>query len=752
MNIVVVGNGGRENAIIKSLNNSTKNIDIYGLGDYLNPDIIPMVKGFRLLENFDIDEAVSFIKKINPRFVVIGPEKYLEIGLTDKLREERISCIGPSKFLARIETSKFFCRNLLQENNLGNFSPNYHQIDRDTTLTNLFSIFDSLNNDFVVKPDGLSGGKGVRIYKNQRQEAVEYIQEILKDSEIVLVEEFLEGEEFIQLSFCDGKNIVHCPVVKDFKKLSKNSDVNTGSMGCIAQQNQNYKNVSEKDIRDGQSLNKNVMSLLGKMDNYGYRGILYGSYMSTSQGVKLIEFNARLGDPEAILVLDLLQSDLFGIFDSITTQTLNSVPVEFSNSYGLCKYIVPEGYPTNPKKNSIISLSNLNNEQKDNVYLAGIVSRNCRLTTTGSRAIAVCKTGLNRSKLYEDVEEIIEQIEGELIHRSDICNEKTQSIYEESGVNIEEGNNVVKKIMSSLESTHDENVESVRGDFGGLYNIGNYLLKNKFEEPIMVSSTDGVGTKTIFILENMDKELGMKVLGQDIVNHCINDILVKGATPLMFLDYFASSSIDSDLVKSFVEGVSLACSFAGCNLMGGETAEMPGVYQSGKIDIVGTIMGVVDKKKMINGKNNIKVGNKVYGLKSNGPHTNGYSLIRRVYSQNKDLRVFPEFLTSHKSYLEEIKLLWRNKISINGLCHITGGGFYDNIPRVLPEGLGVDLKFEIQDVYRELGNIGGIDDRELLTVFNCGYGMLIFVDEDADMPIGFNYLGKVCEGEIKINC
>ena len=216
--------------------------------------------------------------------------------------------------------------------------------------------------------------------------------------------------------------------------------------------------------------------------------------------------------------------------------------------------------------------------------------------TTGSRAIAVCKSGEDSSKLYNDIEEIIKKIEGNLIYRSDICNERYNSIYEESGVNIEEGNRVVEKIMNSLESTYDENVESVRGDFGGLYNIGNYFLKNNYKEP-MVSSTDGVGTKTIFILENMENKLGMRVLGQDIVNHCINDILVKGAIPLMFLDYFASSSIDSELVKSFVEGVSLSCRHSFCNLMGGETAEMPNVYQAGKIDIVGTVVRCCRKEQ-----------------------------------------------------------------------------------------------------------------------------------------------------------
>lgn len=752
MNVVVVGNGGRENAIIKSLNKSQNNLNIYGLGDNLNPDIIPMLKGFRLLEKYDMDEAVSFIRKINPRFVVIGPEKYLENGLTDILRREGIPTIGPSSLLSKIETSKSFCRNFLKENNLDNLSPKFFQIFRETTKDEIDVIFKTLNNHLVLKPDGLTGGKGVKIFNNQNSEALEYIEEVLENDTFMLVEKYLVGEEFIQLSFCDGKNIVHCPVIKDFKKISKDDNTNTGSMGCIIQKNQIYKNVSKNNILEGQNYNKKVMDMLSNIDNYGFRGVLYGSYISTKDGIKLIEYNSRLGDPEGIMVLTALESSLFYIFDSITNQTLDKININFKNTYGLCKYIVPDGYPNNSRKDLHVDISGLTPDERDCIYLSGIISKNCKLVTTGSRAIAVCKMGQNIDRLNQDVEDIIDKIKGELYHRDDICNEIPKSIYKESGVNIEEGNLVVQKIMDSLESTHDENVESVRGDFGGLYNIGKFFSKNEYNEPIMVSSTDGVGTKTIFVLDNMDKEEGMIVLGQDIVNHCINDILVKGAIPIMFLDYFASSCINSDLVKNFVDGVSMACRLSNCNLMGGETAEMPGVYQDGKIDIVGTILGVVEKNKIINGKKNIKLGNMIYGLKSSGPHTNGYSLIRNIYSDNLDIEVYPELLKPHKSYLSEIRQLWGEGITINGLCHITGGGFYDNLPRVLPDGYGVNLYIKIPEIYKKIGELGFIKDRELLTVFNCGYGMLIFVDENVIMPEGFDYLGDVCEGDIKINC
>ena len=375
MNIIVVGNGGRENAIIRSLAKSYSQLNIYGLGDYLNPDILPLLKGFRLLEKFDMDDAVTFIKKLNPRFVVIGPEKYLELGLTDRLIHENIPTIGSSSFLSKIETSKLFCRELLLHNNLSRISPKYFVVDRVSTYQEINKILSDFNDKIVVKPDGLTGGKGVKLFNNQRNEAHDYIREVLINDEYLVLEELLEGEEFIQLSFCDGKNIVHCPVVKDFKKLSINDNINTGSMGCIIQKDEKYQNVRKEHIMEGKQLNKQVMDILSSMDNYGYRGILYGSYMSTSNGIKLIEYNARFGDPEGILVLEALNTSLFEIFDAITTQSLNKLNVNFSNKYGLCKYLVPQGYPYKPEKYSTVNISGLNKEQRENTYLAGIISR-----------------------------------------------------------------------------------------------------------------------------------------------------------------------------------------------------------------------------------------------------------------------------------------------------------------------------------------------------------------------------------------
>ena len=753
MNIVLLGNGGRESAIIRKLYKTDKPINIYGMGDYENPDIIKYTQEFISIKGKQMNDIVLEIQKLNPKIVVIGPEKYLDMKIPDELERLSIPCVGPLGLLANIETNKLFCREFLETINMDFISPRFYDINRDTNITEIIEIIDKCDNSIVVKPVGLTGGKGVKIFINDSNGALSYIEEVLNFDTVVLLEEYLEGEEFIQLSFCDGKHIKHCPVVKDFKKLAKDSIINTGSMGCLVQKNNDYEFLSKDDIKNARAYNFDVMSGLSSLNNYGYRGILYGSFMKTKTGIKLIEFNARFGDPEGIAVIELLETDLVDVFEAITNQTLDKLDVIFKNEYCLCKYLVPLGYPDKPEKEKSLSYSNLTENEIDSLYLAGVYCEDSVLKTTGSRILAVCKSGNNPESLNKEIEEIIGKIDCRIVYRNDIKNYPISNIYGVSGVNIDEGNKVVEKIKKSVENTHDKNVLSVWGDFGGMYDIHNFINQRRLERPIIVSSTDGVGTKSCFILDNMDKYQGMYSLGMDIVNHCINDVLVKGAIPLMFLDYFASSQLESDMVARFVDGVGAACKIGGCNLMGGETAEMPGVYQEGKLDIVGTIFGIVDRDKIIDGKKDIKSGNLVYGIRSSGPHTNGYSLIRKIYKENPDLEVFPSLLTSHRSYLHEINQLWEKNIKINGLCHITGGGYPDNIPRVLPEGLGVYISFKMDELYNRLGEVGGISKDELIRVFNCGYGMVIIVDEKYRdmMPDGFDNLGIVMDGESVFN-
>ncbi len=288
--------------------------------------------------------------------------------------------------------------------------------------------------------------------------------------------------------------------------------------------------------------------------------------------------------------------------------------------------------------------------------------------------------------------------------------------YTASGVNIAEGDRVVRNIQQSVTSTWNSNVISQFGDFAGMYDWNGGTL---------VASTDGVGTKTIAVLQTLPEKKGYQSLGHDIVNHCVNDILVKGAEPLFFLDYIASSVLNADHVVWFVEGVAKACREAGCVLLGGETAEMPDVYKD-HIDIVGTIVGSIKPERLINGPANIRNLDVIIGLKSSGPHTNGYSLIRKLIPN-----LYPEDVAPHRSYLSDVNKIYDTGVNIHGLCHITGGGWWGNIKRVLPNNFSVCLSIPRPDegsIFTRVQKAGYVSDREMSEVFNMGYGLLIFVD------------------------
>jgi len=750
MRFVILGSGGRENAIIRKLLEDTTN-QIICISNSINPDIEYIVSQYYVVSN--IYNTNTLFEKINEIYskdkketiVVPGSETFLEIGLVDELQKFGIPCIGPLKHLANIETSKSFCRNYLTYNHLDKYQPKY-QIIYSYVESELKKLFQEFNYNFVIKADGLCGGKGVRVYsKNNYLDALEYSKALLINTNNIfnpskfIVEERLYGEEFSLMSFCDGLNIKHMPLVQDYKDLDIDNTIKTGGMGSIILDTHSFPFLLEDDIRQAHELNNQIMLNLSRDSQLGYRGILYGGFMKTDNGVKLIEYNARFGDPECINLLSLLETSLSDIFKSIVKQNLDELDIQFRKEYSLCKYLVPHGYPLYLTASSKSTFHINDSDYSKNIIMANVVRGDTgNLQLKGSRSMAIISTDANLKNCILEIDRTIETIDGPLFYRKDIGNKyllvnqlkQNKDIYESSGVSITEGDLVVSRIKKSVEKTHDEFVISNFGDFGGLYDIGKQICSQEYKNPILVSSTDGVGTKTKLVLQVFGELDGLYSLGQDIVNHSVNDILVKGAKPLFFLDYVASSEIKADKIVKLVEGISDACQENGVALLGGETAEMPGIYQSMCYDIVGTIVGICDKNKMIQGPDNIREGDIIIGYTSSGPHTNGYSLIRKILSENNNTMghlKLEDLVKPHKSYLQEIKEIQSLGININGLCHITGGGYYGNLPRVLPDNLAVELQVTILEPFATLQRIGKISNRDMYSIFNCGYGMLVFV-------------------------
>jgi len=309
---------------------------------------------------------------------------------------------------------------------------------------------------------------------------------------------------------------------------------------------------------------------------------------------------------------------------------------------------------------------------------------------------------------------------------------KTATVtYADAGVDIDRASRTKKRIKYLAHKTFTKGVLSEIGGFGGLFAID----KTKYVDPILVSSVDGVGTKLKLAFE-------MKVhhtIGADLVNHCVNDIAVQGAAPMFFMDYLATGKLEPEVAEKVIEGLAEACKHNGCALIGGETAEMPGFYPDGEYDLAGFIVGVVEREKIITGKT-VEVGDVILGLASNGLHTNGYALARKLlfevarytpetYVNDLKGKVGNELMRTHKSYWPAIKRLVDGE-SVSAMAHITGGGITENLPRVLPRGVAAVIElgtWQVPPIFEHLQKLGNVPQEEMLRTFNMGLGMLLVV-------------------------
>jgi phosphoribosylformylglycinamidine cyclo-ligase len=307
----------------------------------------------------------------------------------------------------------------------------------------------------------------------------------------------------------------------------------------------------------------------------------------------------------------------------------------------------------------------------------------------------------------------------------------TPITYADAGVDISRANRTKQRIKYLAHKTFTRGVLSEIGGFGGLFAVD----KTKFTDPVLVSSVDGVGTKLKIAFE-MDLH---STVGADLVNHCVNDIAVQGATPLFFMDYLAAGKLDPSIAEKVVEGIADACKHNGCALIGGETAEMPGFYPDGEYDLAGFIVGVVEREKIITGKD-VQIGDIILGLPSNGLHTNGYSLARKLlfevahysadtYVNEVKNKVGNELMRTHKSYWPSLRKLIDAQC-VAALAHITGGGITENLPRVLPRGTAAVIElgsWPVLPIFEHLQQLGNVPQDEMLRTFNMGLGMLLVV-------------------------
>jgi phosphoribosylamine--glycine ligase/phosphoribosylaminoimidazole synthetase len=738
-NVLIVGSGGREHALAWKLAQSERIRRVFvAPGNGGTAAAGDKIENVAIAESA-IDDLISFAGSNDVSLTIIGPEAPLVAGIVDCFEEAGMRCFGPVAGAARLEGSKLFSKELMSRTGIP--TAEYKSFtDHDEALAYLRAAKEPL----VIKASGLAAGKGV-IVPNSAAEGEHSLHRIMVAKEFgdagaeVIIEERLVGQEASVLAFCDGTTIVPMPAAQDHKPLlDGDTGPNTGGMGAYAPTP--LVDRALMDVVVSEVMEPVVRALA--LDGSPYIGVLYAGLMLTETGPKVLEFNCRFGDPETQVILPLLESDLLEILDACVDGTLHDVAVKWRDGVAATVVAASEGYPGEYLKDlPITGIGEAESVRGVTVFHAG-TRLDGEVLTAGGRVLAV--TGVQQSLpmalacAYHGVEHI--DFAG-MQYRTDIGGrsmdripsfhtpaETRSTTYADAGVDLEAGTQAVEMMKKEVRSTYGPQVLAGIGAFGGMFDASQLG-----DDAVLVASTDGVGTKTKIAtaLHRYD------TVGADIVNHCINDILVQGAKPLFFLDYIATGDLDPEIISAVVGGMAAACRKADCALLGGETAEMPGVYLADELDVVGTIVGVVSRSEVIDGSR-IGVGDAVIGIDSSGLHTNGFSLARKVF-EHWDLTdriaalgntLGNALLEPHRSYLHEITMLREAGIDIHSLVHITGGGLIDNPVRVLPDStaMRIDLSsWSVPPLFSLIQQQGNIAEREMYRTFNMGIGMLVVV-------------------------
>ncbi len=748
LNILLVGNGGREHALAWRLAQSPTVSKIFvapgngGTGSFSSKvQNIPIGASKK-----DFEHLVAFAQENDVGLVIPGPEQPLVEGISDYFKKVGIPVFGPSAKAAVMEGSKTFSKVFMKKHNIPTA-----KFENFTDYEKAKQFIEKADFNVVIKASGLAAGKGVLI-PSSKQEAVEGLKQIMVDKEFgeagdeVVIEEYLEGDELSILAFSDGYTVVDLPPAQDHKRAGDgDTGLNTGGMGAYSPTPIASPKLLQQ-IRDT-ILQPTIDGM--RKDGIPFVGMLFTGIMLTNNGTapKVLEYNVRFGDPETQTVLPLIskEMDFAQILLACAEHRLDSIDIKISNKFATTVVLAAGGYPSKYEKGDIITIDENKLGKDVVVFHAGTsIDANQNIVTSGGRVIAVTAIADDLkqaiAKAYAAVDAV--SFKGKY-NRKDIAhrafkqqaNEIKGITYADAGVSIENGSLLVEQIKAKVRSTARSGTNSEIGGFGGIFD----LKAAGYTDALLVGATDGVGTKLI-IAQSIRKH---DTVGIDLVAMNVNDLVVQGAEPLFFLDYYASGKLKIEAAVQFVSGVAEGCLQAGCALIGGETAEMPGIYHGDDYDANGTCIGAVNRGKVLPKTELMRESNVLLGLASSGIHSNGFSLVRKIVEHaglsfedvapwDKSTTVGRSLLIPTKIYVKQL-LPAIKKDLILGMAHITGGGLIENVPRALPSSLSaiVDMStWPIPPVFKWLGKAGNVPVSDILKTLNIGIGMVIIVEPE----------------------
>ncbi|KAI9844212.1 MAG: hypothetical protein M1837_005718 [Sclerophora amabilis] len=768
LRILLIGNGSREHALAWKLSQSARVERIHvvpGNGGTANG--LPGVSNVSEVKADDYPGLVAFSDRNGTNLVVPGPEAPLVDGIEGFFRKGSelapgagIPCFGPTKAAARMEGSKTFSKDFMNRHHIPTAEyRNFNNYDAAK------DYLDTVPHGVVIKASGLAAGKGV-IIPTTKREAHDALREIMLEKQFgaagdeIVIEEYLDGDELSILTLSDGVHIQSMYPAQDHKRVHDGDQgPNTGGMGCYAP-SEIVSKTKIKDI-DRDIIQRTIDGM--REEAMPFIGCLFTGLMLCKDGkVKVLEYNIRFGDPECQTLMPLISADtdLARVMLACTHQALDkAIQVNFILTSISLSDADEWDHAAEYPKNITITLDPTGKDTT--LFHAGTKVDGGQLKTSGGRVISSTATADTLEEAVKNAYEGVHCIHFDKMHyRKDIANRafrhavgkgREAMTYASAGVSINAGNSLVKQIKDTVRSTRRAGADSELGGFGGTFDLASAGYSTV---PVLIGAIDGVGTK-LKVAQAVGKQ---DTVGIDLVAMNVNDLVVQGAEPLFFLDCYSCSRLDVNSASAFVSGVAEGCRQAKCALIGGETAEMPGLYSGDEYDAVGAAVGAVHRDRILPKAEEMVAGDVLLGVASNGVHSNGFSLVRKIIERAnlsydspapwEDIHNDASTSTSNStpqtvglSLLTPTRIYVRSVLPavsrglIKGMSHITGGGLVENVPRMLPPPLSphslvadIDVStWPLPPVFEWLKRAGHIESAEFARAFNTGLGMVLVV-------------------------